>query len=142
MNPWYELFIYLFLFAVIIISGIISVVMIIRNRKKGRSVKRNVISLVVCCAFIASLLLLVAFHPTYYKFNDWTILNSSIYEVQDKYGNFDIGKITPMEAGKVAYYIYTDEGPIMPDYLKHYYYMEYDAWGVIYDVYEQCQPGG
>lgn len=101
MNPWYELFIYLFLFAVIIISGIISVVMIIRNRKKGRSVKRNVISLVVCCAFIASLLLLVAFHPTYYKFNDWTILNSSIYEVQDKYGNFDIGKITPMEAGKV-----------------------------------------
>ena len=47
-----------------------------------------------------------------------------------------------MEAGKAAYYIYTDEGPIMPDHLKHYYYMEYDVRGVIYNVYEECQPGG
>ncbi len=41
-----------------------------------------------------------------------------------------------------TYYIYTDNGPIMPDHLKHYYYMEYDEWGVIYNVYEGCQPGG
>lgn len=35
----------------------------------------------------------------------------------------------------------TDNGPIMPDHLKHYY-IEYDEWGVIYNVYASCQPGG
>ena len=142
MNPWYELFLYLFLFAFIIISGIISVVLIIRNRIKHRRIKPNVIFLGICCVLLAALTLFIASHPTYYKYNDWTILNSSIYEVQEKYGDFDIGKIQPMKAGKVAYYIYTDEGPIMPDHLKHYYYMEYDVWGVVYNVYDECQPGG
>ena len=62
--------------------------------------------------------------------------------VEQKYGEFDLGEIKENEKGKVAYYIYTDNGPIMPDHLKHYYFIEYDEWGVIYNVYDSCQPGG
>lgn len=30
----------------------------------------------------------------------------------------------------------------MPDHLKHYYYIEYDEWGVVYNVHDSSQPGG
>ena len=79
---------------------------------------------------------------TYYKFNDWIILQSNIHLIEQKYGDFDLGEIKENQKGWVAYYIYTDDGPIMPDHLEHYYYMEYDEWGVIYDVYDACAPGG
>ncbi|WP_295211886.1 hypothetical protein [Ruminococcus sp.] len=62
--------------------------------------------------------------------------------VQQKYGTFDVGTIKENQAGRVAYYIYTDNGSIMPDHLKHYYYIEYDEWGVVYKVYESSQLGG
>lgn len=62
--------------------------------------------------------------------------------IEQEYGEFDLGEIQENQKGKVAYYIYTDDGPIMPDHLEHYYYMEYDGWGVIYDVYDACAPGG
>jgi len=69
-------------------------------------------------------------------------LQSNIYTVEQKYGEFDLGKIKDNAKGRVAYYIYTDNGPIMPDHLDHYYYMEYDERGVIYNVYDGVQPGG
>ncbi len=62
--------------------------------------------------------------------------------VREKYGDFDLGIVESDKSGKVAYYIYTDNGPIMPDYLKHYYYIKYDECGVVYSIYEGCQPGG
>ena len=37
--------------------------------------------------------------------------------------------------------IYTDNGPIMPDYNKHYYNIEYDEWGVVYNVYDAYRSG-
>ena len=65
-----------------------------------------------------------------------------IYEVEEKYGDFDLGEIIKNQKGSVGYYIYTDNGPIMPDHLEHFYYMEYDEDGIIYKVYDSCSPGG
>lgn len=62
--------------------------------------------------------------------------------IQQKYGAFDLGEVRENEKGRVAYYIYTDNGPIMPDHLEHYYYMEYDENGVIYNVYDAVTLGG
>jgi hypothetical protein len=53
-----------------------------------------------------------------------------------------LGTISEGHSGTVAYYIYKDNGPIMPDHLDHYYYMEYDENGIIYKVYDGCAPGG
>lgn len=46
------------------------------------------------------------------------------------------------ESNRVSCFIYTDNGPVMPDHLDHYYYIEYDEQGVVYNVYDGCQPGG
>ena len=62
--------------------------------------------------------------------------------IEQKYGAFDLGEVRENEKGRVAYYIYTDNGPIMPDHMEHYYYMEYDEKGDIYNVYDACAPGG
>ncbi len=94
------------------------------------------------CSILCAVLLYVSSHSTYYKYNDWFILQSNIHKVEQKYGKFDLGEIKDNEKGRAAYYIYTDNGPIMPDHMKHYYYMEYDEWGVIYNVYDGLQPGG
>ena len=140
MNPWIIDFCYLLFLLTFLIMGIISVILIIKRKHKRKSIKLPTISLGVSILFLLILILFFVSHSTYYKYNDWSILNSNINMVQQKYGNFDLGIVTPNKAGKVAYYIYTDNGPIMPDHLKHYYYMEYDVWGVIYNVYEACQP--
>ena len=142
MNPWIIDFCYFVLLLCFVIGGIVSVVLLIGRKRKKKSIKSTVISLVISIFLLAVLILFIASHSTYYKYNDWVILQSNIYAVQQKYGKFDLGTIRDNQAGKVAYYIYTDNGPIMPDHLKHYYYMEYDEWGVINKVYESCQPGG
>lgn len=142
MNPWIIDFCYFVLLLCFVIGGIASVVLLIGRKRKKKSIKSTVISLVISIFLLAVLILFIASHSTYYKYNDWTILQSNIRVVQQKYGDFDLGTIRDNQAGKVAYYIYTDNGPIMPDHLKHYYYMEYDEWGMIYKVYESCQPGG
>ncbi|MGN0385895.1 MAG: hypothetical protein ACI4EX_08425 [Lachnospiraceae bacterium] len=142
MNPWIIDFCYFVLLLCFVIVGIASVVLLIVRKRKKKSIKSTVISLVISIFLLAVLILFIASHSTYYKYNDWAILQSNIRVVQQKYGDFDLGTIRDNQAGKVAYYIYTDNGPIMPDHLKHYYYMEYDEWGVIYKVYESCQPGG
>ena len=142
MNPWIIDFCYLIFLLIFLITGIISVILIIKRKHKQKSIISSVISLVISSILLLTLIIFAASHHTYYKYNDWLILDSNINIVQQKYGDFDLGVVTDNKAGKVAYYIYTDNGPIMPDYLKHYYYMEYDECGVIYKVYEACQPGG
>ena len=142
MNPWSVDFCYLLLFIILLIIGIISVIMIIKNKHKQVSVRSSVVSLVTSSVLFSMLTVFVASHSTYYKFNDWTIVGSNISMVQQKYGDFDLGAVTDNKAGKVAYYTYTDNGPIMPDHLKHYYYIEYDESGLINKVYDACQPGG
>ncbi len=142
MNPWSIYFCYLFFLLIFLVIGIISVILIIKGKHKRKSIKAPVILLSINSLLLLMMILFDASHPTYYKYNDWSILDSSINEVRQKYGAFDLGDVADNKAGRAAYYIYTDNGPIMPDHLKHYYYMEYDESGMIYKVYDACQPGG
>ena len=142
MNPWNIEFGYLLFLLIFLIVVIISVILIIKGKRNKKSIKFPVISLVSNSLLILMLTLFGTSHHTYYKYNDWSILGSNISTVQQKYGAFDLGEVTDNKAGRVAYYTYTDNGPIMPDHLKHYYYIEYDEDGIIYKVYDASQPGG
>lgn len=98
--------------------------------KRRVSISALIIAVGLSLTFVLS-------HSTYYKYNDWWVKGRSITEIENRYGGFDI------RFGSTAeYYIYTDNGWIMPDYLPHYYYMEYDENGIVRRVYDGCHPGG
>lgn len=109
-----------------------------KRKHKKKSVKSVAALFVTNIILLIALILFKASHSTYYKYNDWLILQSNIYMIEQKYGVFDLGTINENQAGRAAYYIYTDGRS--DD--QHYYYMEYDVWGVVYKVYEACQPDG
>ena len=69
-------------------------------------------------------------------------MDNDISTVVQKYGDFDIGAVHEGGKGKVGYYLYTDTGPIMPDYLPHFYYIHYDENGIVYQVEKGGAPGG
>lgn len=142
MNQWYftiGIWLILFMLLVGIVFGII--LFIVHKVRKHKN-KTIAVSIGINFALLVVVILYALSHSTYYRYNDWAILQSDIHMVKQMYGEFDLGNIKENEKGKVAYYIYTDNGPIMPDHLKHYYYIEYDEWGVVYNVYDSCQPGG
>ncbi len=142
MNQWYFdigiLLVILLLIIGIIICGISLITKLIRKK----NIKAIIIAVCIHSVLLIVSILYASSHGTYYKYNDWVILQSNIHMIEEKYGEFDLGEIKEVEKGTVAYYIYTDNGPIMPDHLKHYYYMEYDEWGMIYNVSNACRPGG
>ena len=105
-------------------------------RKKNR--KAVIIALCIHFVLLTVSILYASSHSTYYKYNDWVILHSNIHMIEEKYGEFDSGEIKEGEKGRVAYYIYKDNGEIMNEQLKKYYYMEYDEWGMIYNVSDKC----
>ena len=141
LNPWFILFGHLLFAYIFLIGVIVSVILIIRGKLKKESIRSSVIFLVSINLLLGMFILFDASHPTCYKYNDWLVLGSNIRTVQKRYGDFDRGEVTDNKAGCVAYYLYTDNGPIMPDYLPHYYYMRYDETGKIYEVYESVPPG-
>lgn len=132
----------LLILLLLIVGIIICVISFVLPKVRKCNKKAIIISMIINFILLVVTILYVSSHSTYYKYNDWSILQSNIYEIEQKYGEFDLGEIKEKQKGRVAYYIYTDNGPIMPDHLEHYYYMEYDEWGVIYNVYDGCQPGG
>ena len=132
----------LFIGFLLIVGMIVSAVILLARIIRKTSCKTALIALGIQLLVFGASALFYASHSTYYQYNDWEILNSSIYEIQEKYGEFDLGKISEGHSGTVAYFVYEDNGPIMPDHLDHYYYMEYDENGMIYKVYEGCGPGG
>lgn len=142
MNPWYFTIGITLFFFFLIVGLIISVILFIIRKIKKQKWKSAIISVSINFVLIAITVLYAVSHSTYYKYNDWAILQNSIYEVEEKYGDFDLGEIIKNQKGNVGYYIYTDNGPIMPDHLEHFYYMEYDEDGIIYKVYDSCSPGG
>ncbi len=142
MNHYYVLFGALCVSALLVIGLIIGIVFLIRSYIKQTSKKPIIISIIVNSMFLFVVVFYSLSHSTYYKYNDWAILQNNVYSIEQKYGAFDLGEIKDNEKGKVAYFIYIDNGPIMPDHLNHYYYMEYDERGVIYHVYDGVQPGG
>ncbi len=142
MNQWYFTIGILFILFMLIVGIIMGIILFIVHKVKKHDNKTTVVSMGISFVLLVVVILYALSHSTYYRYNDWAILQSNINMVEQKYGAFDLGEIKENEKGKVAYYIYTDNGPIMPDHLKHYYYIEYDEWGVIYNVYDSCQPGG
>ncbi len=142
MNQWYFDIGIIFLLILLIVGFIICVILIMIRKIRKHKGKAIIVSFGINLVMLAVTILYATSHSTYYKYNDWVILQSNIYAIEEKYGNFDLGKIRENQKGRVAYYIYTDDGPIMPDHLKHYYYMEYDESGAVYNVYDACQLGG
>lgn len=141
MNQWYFTIGIWFILFMLLIGIILGIIMFITH--KGRKHNKAIAVFIgINFALLVVIVLYALSHSTYYRYNDWAILQSNIHMVEQKYGEFDLGEIKENEKGKVAYYIYTDNGPIMPDHLKHYYYIEYDEWGVVCDVYDSCQSGG
>lgn len=142
MNSWYVEIIELFIFSVLFICFIILLVMLIKAKKYNKTVgiKRGLLAINILL-FVGMLVFSLS-HSTYYKYNDWIIMNSNINFVENKYGAFDWGEYQEGKSGKVGYYIYTDNGPVMPDHLKHYYWIYFDESGIIYKVEEGIQPGG
>lgn len=142
MNHWYLMFgIWLILF-LLIVGMMICTILLCNKKTRKQSNKGIIIGMILDIVLILTIILYNFSHSTYYKYNDWVILQSNIYIVKQKYGEFDLGEIRDNEKGRVAYYIYTDNAPIMPNYLRHYYYIEYDEKGSVYNVYVAGPPGG
>ncbi|MGN0682897.1 MAG: hypothetical protein ACI4JY_04385 [Oscillospiraceae bacterium] len=142
MNQWYFIFGILAVLLLLTVGFITCIILIMIRQVRKRKGKAIGISIGINALLLGGTILYTASHSTYYKYNDWAILQSNIYTIEEKYGEFDLGKVNDNQKGRVAYYIYTDNGPIMPDHLKHYYYIEYDENGIVYNVYDECQPGG
>ena len=142
MNPWYVNFIYLILFALLSVLVLVGIVWLVVACKRKKWVRKPIAVMVTSSILLLGLILFVASHSTYYKYNDWKMLISNINMIEEEYGAFNEGTTDKGNAGRVGYYIYTDNGPIMPDHLDHYYYLEYDEWGMVYNVYDGCQIGG
>lgn len=142
MNSWYLLMIYGLIILLLLTTIIIFLIKLIIAILKKQSLKTSVISLTISIILLTLIIVFYLSHSTYYKYNDWYILGNNISKVQEKYGTFDFGKYQKGKKGRVGYYIYTDNGPIMPDHLDHYYYIDYDEDGVIYNVQDAPQKGG
>lgn len=142
MSPWYILGVYLLLELTLIITMIVSLVLIITFRVKKKPSKKSKIYFGLSVVAFLCLNIFIMSHPTYYKYNDWWVEQNNILKVRERYGDFDLGTYTKGKPGVVGYYIYTDNGPIMPDHLMHYYYIEYDCWGIVEKVYDAGSPGG
>ena len=108
--------------------------------KISSEVRKNLfITLTVLAAItLLTIFLLYETHLIYtIKYDAGWIIGSSISDVEERYGEFDLER-----SGRSAYYIYTDNYGLWPDGSDHYYYMRYDSDGIVYEVYDGCQPGG
>lgn len=141
MNSWYVEGIELFMLFSLIICFVILLVMLIFEKKHNKATRAKGILLSLDTIIFACSLVFVLFHSTYYKYNDWSILNSNIHSVHEKYGEFDKGTIQEGKSGKVGYFIYTDNGSIMPDHADHYYWIYFDENGNVYKVEDSLTPG-
>ncbi len=146
MNPWYVNIIVNIIerivLLVLLVCLIILIVMLIRAKKQHKVARTKGLLLSFDIIFFVFLLGFVLSHSTYYKYNDWSILNSNINSVINKYGVFDTGSIQEGKSGRIGYYIYTDNGPIMPDHMPHYYWIHFDESGTVYKVEVGLPLGG
>ena len=142
MNPWYSEFIELGIICLLALCVTVAIVRVIGALRRKKPVRDRILMLAVSALLLTCTLLYLSSHATYYRFNDRLILRSSIDEVIEKYGMYDIGSVTPGVSGRIGYYIYTDNGPIMPDHLDHYYWISFDESGAVTKVSESAQPGG
>lgn len=132
----------IFIFMVLITAVIVFTVKLVRAIKKHISLKKPVIFHLVSVVLLGCAVLFAVSHGTYYKYNDWYILGNDINKVVERYGSFDKGSVKIDKSGSIRYYIYEDNGPIMPDYLSYYYCIDYDENGIVYKVEVRASEGG
>lgn len=142
MHPWYVAIIKLINFLGLSICFVILIVMLISAKEHHKATRTIGLLLSLDVILFAYSLIFVLSHSTYYKYNDWAILNSDINSVIEKYGVFDVGSIQEGKAGSVGYYIYTDNVWIMPDHMDHYYWIYFGEDGTVYSVEDSLPPGG
>lgn len=142
MNPWYVLIIELFVFTALVICFIVFLVLLITAKKKKKPTVFKSVLLSLDVILLACSAIFALSHPTWYKFNDWSVMNADIDSVISRYGSFDIGEAEEGKQGKAGYYIYTDDGPVMPDHMKHYYWVYFDENGTVYRVGDEASAGG
>lgn len=142
MGSWLPELVQLGLLLIFLISFIVLLIALIVRKFKKKKIIKTVCLLVIDTILFALVLIFHLSHSTYYKFNDWYVLNSDINSVVEKYGPFDKGELHEGKEGKIGYYIYTDNGPIMPDHAPHYYWISFDEFGNVYDVNESLPAGG
>ena len=132
----------IFIFMVLITAVIVFTVKLIRAMKKHISLKMPVIFHLVSVVLLGCAVIFAVSHGTYCKYNDWYILGNDINKVVERYGKFDKGSVEIDRSGSIRYYIYEDNGPIMPNYLDYYYCIDYDENGIVYKVEVRASEGG
>jgi heme/copper-type cytochrome/quinol oxidase subunit 2 len=120
---------------VLTILTICLLVCIVRKRKVTNIIR----ALAICAILSFGIILFILSHPTWYTFNDWTIIGSHTSEVIDKYGEPDVGNYEEGKAGRIYYYIYFDND-IIPDFADHYYYIYYNEEGIVTGVKDSTLP--
>ena len=132
-------------FAVLLIftvAVVIFTVKLVKAIKKHIPLKKSIIFLGISVVLLSSAVLFVLSHGHCYKYNDWYVMGNDINKVVERYGKFDKGSVEIDKSGKIGYYIYTDNGPVMASYLPYYYYIYYDENGVVYKVDVMGAEGG
>ncbi|MBQ8966415.1 hypothetical protein [Ruminococcus sp.] len=142
MNDWTEITVYMILTICIITIACVSLILLRSARRNGKSVLRYVGFLGADTGLFILMLYFFSTHPISYKFNNNYVYSHDIKTVIERYGDFDTGHISESGSGVIGYYIYTDDGPIMPDHMKHYYWIKFDANGTVTDIYDAVQKGG
>jgi hypothetical protein len=142
MNPWYAKAIELLIVAALGVCVLISVMRLAFAVQRRKRLRDRIILLLMSASLLTAALMYCASHPTYYRFNDRLILRLDIDSVVQRYGSYDRGEVIPGERGRIGYYIYTDNGPIMPDHLDHYYWISFDENGRVTAVTDSVLPGG
>ncbi len=93
MNQWYFDIGILLVMLLLIVGIIICVISFIT--KLIRKINKKTVIIAAGIHFVLLIVTsLYAFsHSTYYKYNDWIILQSNIHMIEEKYGEFDLGEI-------------------------------------------------
>ena len=136
-----ELFLVVLLSA-LLVAAIVFLVIMIENRRSKKTCKKAAVCLAADVVLMAAAVVFCASHSIYYGINDWYVMSSDIQQITEKYGSPDVGSYTEGKAGRIGYYMYTDNSMVMPDHLPHYYYIEYDESGKACEVYEGLPAGG
>lgn len=142
MNAWYMLAAYVGAILICLALCAASLAVMMHGIVKQKRLGGRLTFLIAAGVVTAAVLLFTNSHATYYRFNDWAVSGSTVQDIVKRYGEPDINQYTPGKGGSLWYYIYTDDGPVMPDHLDHFYYIVLDENGKATEVRENVSPGG
>ncbi len=134
---WYYSLSVLLLFLVAVVFFVTMQIVFIVSAVKKKLTKGKVIAYIGCYVFLLLFFIFVSSHSVSPRYNDWFVESATVDKVIEVYGEPDKKYST-----QLYYYLYTDNEPIMPDHLPHYYCVEFDENGKVTEVYETLPKGG